>query len=131
MTIEQLILAYFDAFNRHDIEGMLSTLSDDVAHDINEGEREVGKDAFRKFKLHMDVCYSEQCVDLVVMTNGNRGAAEFVIEGTYQATDAGLPPAISQEYSIPCAAFFEERGGLICRVTSYYNLKKWIEAVTV
>ncbi|MEI7987265.1 MAG: nuclear transport factor 2 family protein, partial [Armatimonadota bacterium] len=47
---EALMRAYFDAFNRHDLEGMLATLADDVAHDINEGGREIGIDAYRAFK---------------------------------------------------------------------------------
>ncbi len=80
---ETLIRAYFDAFNRHDAEGLLATLSEDVAHDINEGGREVGKEAFRRFKAHMDRCYREQITDLVVMTNGSRGAAEFIVNGEY------------------------------------------------
>jgi steroid delta-isomerase-like uncharacterized protein len=126
---DALIRAYFDAFNAHDAEAMLATLSEDVVHDINEGEREVGKEAFRRFKAHMDACYREQIHHLVVMTNGAHGAAEFVVEGQYLATDGALPPAKGQTYSIPCAAFFEVRDGQITRVTSYYNLRGWIEAI--
>jgi len=129
-TVDQLIADYFDAFNRHDIEGMLATLSDDVAHDINEGGREVGIEAFRTFKLHMEKCYSEQAVNLVIFANGNRGAAEFVIDGSYIADDDGLPPATGQKYLIPCAAFFEAENGKLTRVTSYYNLAGWIQAVS-
>lgn len=127
---ETLIRAYFDAFNRHDAEDMLATLSDDVVHDINEGGREVGKDAFRKFKAHMDDCYREQITDLCVMVNGNRGAVEFTCSGEYLKTDGGLAEARGQSYSIPAAAFFEVAEGKISRVTSYYNLKGWIAAVS-
>lgn len=123
------IQAYFDAFNRHDAEALLATLSDDVVHDINEGPTEVGKAAFRAFKAHMDDCYLEQIRDLVVMTNGEVGAAEFVVEGKYLKTDAELPEARGQTYAIPCAAFFTVRDGLITRVTSYYNLRGWIQAI--
>lgn len=127
---ETLIRAYFDAFNRHDAEGMLETLSEDVIHDINEGGREVGKDAFRQFKAHMDDCYIEQISDLCVMVNGTRGAVEFTCSGTYLKTDGHLVEANCQTYSIPAAAFFEVSGGKISRVTSYYNLKGWIAAVS-
>lgn len=126
---EIAIRAYFEAFNAHDAEGMIATLAEDVVHDINEGGQEVGVDAFRKFKAHMDHCYSEQIADLVVMTNGTRGAAEFVVNGTYLRTDEGLPEATGQTYSIPCAAFFEVVEGKITRVTSYYNLRGWIAAI--
>ncbi len=128
--MESLIRAYFDAFNRHDLEGMLATLADDVVHDINEGSREVGKDAFRRFKQHMDECYREQISDLSVMTVGDRGAAEFTCSGEYLKTDGSLPEAKGQKYAIPAAAFFECANGKITRVTSYYNLKGWIEAIS-
>lgn len=125
------IRGYFDAFNAHDAAALLATLDENVVHDINEGGREVGIEAFRKFKAHMDDCYSEQIRKLVVMTNGCRGAAEFVVDGTYIKTDEGLPEATGQTYSIPCAAFFEVKDGKIVRVTSYYNnLRNWIQAVS-
>ncbi len=127
---ESLIRAYFDAFNAQDAESLLATLSEDVAHDINEGPTEIGIDAFRRFKAHMDRCYRERIVDLVVMTAGERGAAEFTVEGNYIETDRPLPEAAGQAYSIPAAAFFTVRSGKIVRVTSYYNLKAWVAAIS-
>lgn len=127
---ESLIHAYFDAFNRYDAESMLDTLSEGVIHDINEGAREVGKEAFRKFKRHMDECYREQITDLCVMANENRAAAEFTCSGKYLKTDGNLPRAQGQNYTIPAAAFFEVEQGKITRVTSYYNLKGWIAAIS-
>ena len=126
---ESLIRAYFDAFNQHDLEALLDTLSENVVHDINEGHREMGKAAFRTFKAHMDECYREQVTDLCVMVNGNRGAVEFICSGTYLKTDGGLPSANGQTYQIPAAAFFEVRDGEIARVTSYYNLNAWVAAI--
>lgn len=125
----RLIQAYFEAFNRQDADGLLATLADDVVHDINEGPTEVGIEAFRRFKAHMDATYREQIVDLVVMTSGDRGAAEFTVNGTYLQTDGPLPKANGQTYSIPAAAFFAVRDGKISRVTSYYNLKGWMKAI--
>ena len=127
---EALMRAYFDAFNRHDLEGLLATLADDVVHDINEGGREVGIEAFRTFKTHMDACYREQIRDMVFMTGDNHGTVEFVVDGEYIGTDAGLPEATGQRYSIPAAAIFEISDGKIVRVTSYYNLRGWIAAIS-
>jgi ketosteroid isomerase-like protein len=42
----KLIQAYYDAFNRQDMDTFLNLLSDEVVHDINQGSREVGKPAF-------------------------------------------------------------------------------------
>lgn len=129
-STEQAIRDYFDAFNRHDAEAMIATLSEDVRHDINEGKTEIGKEAFRAFKAHMDECYREQITDLCVMVSGTRGAAEFTCSGTYIKTDSGLPEATGQTYSIQAAAFFEVVDGLITRVTSYYSLNGWIAAIS-
>ncbi|MCC7433953.1 MAG: nuclear transport factor 2 family protein [Methanoregulaceae archaeon] len=129
-TIESLIHAYFDAFNRGDVEGQLATLHPEVVHEINEGDAEIGIEAFRKFKAHMDTTYREQIRDLVVMGNGSRGAAEFFVDGEYLVTDGGLPEATGQRYSIRAAIFAEERDGLIGRMTSCYNLKGWIAAIS-
>jgi steroid delta-isomerase-like uncharacterized protein len=127
----ELVCAYYDAFNRGDREGMLALLADHVAHDVNQGGREVGKDAFRRFLARMDRCYREEVTDILVMASpdGLRAAAEFTVHGTYLAADEGLPPARGQTYRLPAGAFFDVHGGHIARVTTYYNLTDWIAQV--
>ncbi|EMV5053014.1 APH(3') family aminoglycoside O-phosphotransferase [Pseudomonas aeruginosa] len=61
MNAATLITAYYDAFNRGDREAMLSMLTDDVAHDLNQGAREVGREAFRAFLQRMDRLPLEAC----------------------------------------------------------------------
>ena len=126
-----LIRAYYDAFNRHDYPALLALLAEDVAHDVNQSAREVGRDRFAAFLERMDQCYREQVLDLVVMTSpdGRRAAAEFRVEGAYLATDPGLPEAQGQAYSLPVGAFFEVADGRITRVTNYYNVKDWVSQV--
>ena len=106
-------------------------LAEEVVHDINQGGSEHGLPAFRAFLQRMDRCYQEQVRDLVVMAgeDGTRGAAEFFIEGTYLATDDGLPPATGQTYRLRVGAFFEVKDGLVARVTNYYNLQDWLAQV--
>ena len=85
MTAAATIRAYYDAFNAGDMDRFLSLLTDDVAHDINQGARQTGKEAFATFMDHMNRCYREELTDMVVMVNedGTRGAAEFIVNGTY------------------------------------------------
>jgi steroid delta-isomerase-like uncharacterized protein len=127
----ELVLAYYAAFNRGDRDAMLALLSGDVAHDLNQGAREIGRDAFAVFMARMDRCYREQLRDIVVMASpdGSRAAAEYVVHGEYLADDEGLPPANGQTYVLPGGAFFEIREGRITRVTNYYNLQDWIAQV--
>jgi len=129
---EALIRSYYEAFNAGDRERMVSLLAEDVAHDINQGAREAGREAFRDFLRRMDEAYRERVTELVVMAapGGARAAAEFVIIGEYLVTQPGLPEARGQAYRLPVGAFFEIRGPLIARVTTYYNLPDWIRQVS-
>ncbi|MFN3362356.1 isopropylmalate/homocitrate/citramalate synthase [Rhizobium rosettiformans] len=131
MTAATTIRAYYDAFNAGDMDRFLALLTDDVAHDINQGARQTGKDAFAKFMDHMNRCYKEELTDMVVMANedGTRGAAEFIVNGTYLATDEGLPEANGQTYRLPAGAFFEIRDGKVARISNYYSLPDWIAQV--
>jgi len=126
-----LVERYYQAFNAGDAEGMLGCLAGDVVHDINQGDRQQGREAFRAFLSHMDRCYLERLEDIVIMASadGTRAAAEFTVHGTYKATDEGLPEANGQHYVLPAGAFFSLAGGQITRVTVYYNLVDWLEQV--
>lgn len=126
-----LVKRYYDAFNRNDIPEMLACLSEDVAHDVNQGGRRVGKAKFAEFCAHMDRCYAEQLTDVVLMASedGKTAAAEFVVNGVYKATDSDLPPAKGQKYRLPAGAFLAIADGRITRVTTYYNLQDWIAQV--
>lgn len=132
MKAAEIIRAYYDAFNRQDMEAFLALLDENVVHDINQGERQVGKAAFATFMAHMNRCYKEELTDMVIMTSedGSRGAAEFVVNGAYLATDEGLPEAKGQTYKLPAGAFFEVKGDKVSRVTNYYSLNDWIAQVT-
>ena len=127
----KLIRSYYDAFNAGDSDGMIAHLTEDVIHDVNQGERRVGKDKFRAFNARMTHHYKELLTDIVVMVSkdGTRASAEFNVNGTYLNTDSELPPAKGQKYVLPAGTFFSIRDGKIARVTTYYNLTDWITQV--
>ena len=127
MTAEQIVRAYYAAFNANDHAAFLALLTEDVAHDINQGGREVGRPAFAAFLQHMDRCYREQVEDLVVLTepSGERAAAEFTIRGVYLRTDEGFPEARGQTYVLPVCAAFTLRDGRVARIANFYNVNDW------
>ena len=129
--VAAVIGAYYAAFNAGDKQAFLDVLTDDVVHDINQGERQVGKEAFGRFVDHMTRCYKEQLTDMVIFTGSapDRAAAEFTVHGTYLATDEGLPEAKGQTYVLPAGAFFTLRDGKVARITNYYNLQDWLAQV--
>lgn len=128
----RLIENYYDAFNRGDMDTFLSLLCEDVAHDINQGGREVGVEAFAAFMTRMNQNYRERLADIQLMASecGARAAAEFVVHGEYLSTDEGLPEARGQTYTLPAGAFFELRDGKVARISNYYNLQDWIDQVS-
>ncbi|MDF1582070.1 MAG: ketosteroid isomerase-related protein [Methyloprofundus sp.] len=128
----KLITHYYAAFNSGDMDTFLSLLTDDVIHDINQGERQVGKEAFKQFMQVMNTSYKEELVDMVIMStpDGSRGSAEFVVLGEYLKADQGLPDAQGQKYRLPAGAFFEIRDNKVARITNYYNLEDWIAQVS-
>ena len=132
MTAKNVIEAYFKAFNDGDVDGMLECLAEDVAHHVNEGQVRTGKAAFAAFCEHMNRCYKEHLDNMVIFEaeGGTRGAAEFVVNGTYLATDEGLPEANGQTYKLPAGSFFSLENNKITRVVTYYNLADWVRQVS-
>jgi steroid delta-isomerase-like uncharacterized protein len=135
-TAIALVRAYYDAFNRGDRDAMLALLCEDVVHDLNQGPRETGREAFAAFLARMDRCYREQLQDVRVLASGDGtlAAAEYVVHGEYLVADEGLPPARGQRYVLPGGAFFAiadggNGGPRIARVTNYYNLEDWLRQV--
>ena len=128
LTVER----YFAAFNAGDVQAMLDCLSDNVEHHVNEGKIRRGKAAFRACCEHMTRCYREELTNIVVFDadGGTRAAAEYVVNGTYLATDDGLPEAHGQSYRLPAGSFFTLEGERITRVTTYYNLSNWLRQVS-
>lgn len=126
-----LLDTYFAAFNAGNTGKMEELVADDLAHDVNQGERRIGKDKFWAFNVHMSRCYKERLSDihLLVSDDGTRAAAEFIVSGTYVETDEGLPEANGQTYRLPVGSFFEVRDGKISRITTYYNLSDWTAQV--
>jgi steroid delta-isomerase-like uncharacterized protein len=127
------IQRYFAAFNSGDTPAMLACVSDEVAHHVNEGNIRRGKAQFAYFCAHMSRCYREELTDMVVFSaeGGRRGAAEYIVNGTYLESDSGLPEARGQTYRLPAGSFFDlDEDGLISRVTTYYNLADWVAQVS-
>ncbi len=126
-----LIRGYYKAFNAGVWEDLLALLAEDVAHDLNQGPREVGRDAFRAFLARQARCYRERLSNIVIVcaSDAKRAAVEYRVSGEYLATDDGLPPARGQTYALQGGTFFEMRPGEITRVTNYYNLQDWVKQI--
>lgn len=125
---KNLIISYYDCFNKKDWNGLIDLLDDNIIHDRNQENRVIGKNAFHQFLLAMSECYDEKISDLAIFEHNtnNRFATEFTVDGSYIQTDINLPPATGQKYRLSAGAFFQVNHNKITRVTGYYNLNEWI-----
>ena len=130
-SCRNLVEQYYSAFNSKNYQSMLELVHPEVRHEVNEGDLKVGREAFAKFLAHMEKCYDETLEEIQYFEGSDpqRCAVEFYVRGKYLATDGGLPSARGQTYRIRAGAFFESNQGRISRVTTYYNLKQWIDLV--
>mgnify|MGYP002375159635 FL=1 len=127
----EIVQRYYQCFNDQDWPGMLALLHPNIRHEANQGEAQIGIEAFRAFLNHMDECYAEKLSDFTYFTepSGRRVAVEFTVTGVYKKTDGDLPAAHGQTYVLPVGAFLELADDRIVRVTNYYNLPLWIKKV--
>jgi ketosteroid isomerase-like protein len=124
MTSTQAVSVYtlqevLDAFNRHDLDAIMSYFAEDATCDMPRGaepwgSRCVGKAAVREaFAARLtgipDVRYSEDRH----WVSGDRGASEWLLTGT---TTAG------QAIAVRGCDLWEFRDGLISRKDSYWKI---------
>ncbi len=127
-----LVQSFLDALNANDHDAALALVSEDVAHDPFDGEREIGRDRLR-WRLGLEARHFDECfADIALMSapGGVRAAAEFTVRGTYRATAEGLPEATGQNYTLPGGMFFEIDGGEITRISEQRNPVQWRAALS-
>ena len=132
MTSLETAKKYYAAFNERHWQGMLALVDENITHEPNQGEVRKGIALFREFLQMMDESYEETLSDIVFFTEASdtRVALEFTVNGIYKKSDEGFPEAHGQKYVLPAAAFLEVTNSKITRVTTYYNLPRWISLVS-
>ena len=80
---EQLIQRYFDAFNHHDIDGVMACFHDDPVIVDAEGRRFAGREEVRRSYETSFALFPDGRCDLRSCTgNDGRGMAESLLRGT-------------------------------------------------
>lgn len=110
-----LVARYFAAFNMRDWQGAADCVSDDVAHDLPGGAREIGRDKLRLHLAQRARLADETAADIAVMIapGGGRAAAEFTLRGSVKADGEIV------RQTLRAGAFFEIDDGRITRLTEY------------
>jgi ketosteroid isomerase-like protein len=111
---EQLIQRYFDAFNRHDIEGVMACFHEEPALVHGDGKRLAGRPQVRRqYETEFEACPDGRCELRLCTGNSGRGVAESLFHGT-RARDGKLIEAIGAEV-------MEIVGGKIKEIRDYHQ----------
>ena len=81
---EDLIRRYFDAFNRHDVDGVMSCFHDEPVLIDMEGVRHEGRAAIRRrYEYEFSSVPDGRCEMRTVLGQGGAGMAESLFTGTH------------------------------------------------
>jgi steroid delta-isomerase-like uncharacterized protein len=127
VDVEQLATDYGDAWNEHDLDGIMALHTDDTIFRLHVpgGEPVEGRDAVRG----AFAAFLEQVPDMHFATRHLRvGADHWVLESTLTGTVAGSIEvegerlaAPGERLSVPCVDVFEVRDGLVSRKHTYLD----------
>ena len=84
--LNELTLAFLDAFNRNDLDGVMAFFTDDIVYDELDGTRSSGREAVR-------AAFADQFA-------GKFGAMKFIEDDTFIDADAGAGSGLGQRYNI-------------------------------
>jgi ketosteroid isomerase-like protein len=80
---EELIQRYFDAFNRHDIEGVMACFHGNPAMVGTDGQRHEGRDEVRRrYESEFALMPDCRCALRLFTGNSGRAVAESLFHGT-------------------------------------------------
>lgn len=128
----QIIKQYYDAILEQSVPNFLNLLSEDVVHEINQGDTEVGKSKFKTF-MEQQFSYGEiEINDLIILSSqdGKYGFSRYLCSGKHVKNVEGYPPATGQHWKIPVVTYFTINNNKISHVAVYYNQKDWINQVS-
>ncbi len=112
---EQIIQRYFDAFNRHDLDGVMACFDPQIVLVDAAGRRTAGHAAVRAHYLREFELFPDGRCDLRSCTgNSGRGMAESFFHGTLNS-DRRRVEAIGAEV-------MEMAGGLIKEIRDYHRV---------
>ncbi len=102
---------FLDCWNRHDLDGILGTLTEDCVYITGDGNRLHGVDGIRAGLAKFLETYPDAYwYDAIHFVSGERGASEWILTAT--GPDG-------QKLELDSCDLFEFRDGRISRVSAY------------
>lgn len=106
---------FLECWNRHDVDGILGTLTEDCLYITGDGNRMRSSDEIRAGLTKFLETYTDAYwYDAIHFVAGNRGASEWIFTAT--GPDG-------QKFEVDSCDLFEFRDGRISRVSAYRRAK--------
>ena len=114
----------FRAWNSHDVNKMVSFLTDDgIYEDVALGIVKHGKKEIVEFTNSMLLDSPDVKFELKsVFGTGDWAGIEYVMSGTHVHSSIPTMPATGKTFSVRIAGIFQLRNGKYSRHSDYYNL---------
>lgn len=127
-----LATAFLDALDERDGSALAASLSDGVAYDSGHAARIIGRNAVRDAMIERASALDEKHRDRLVLESagGRRIAVETTLRGTYERDIQGLGRAGGEPYSISAIIVFEIDSSRISRVSRYFSMIDWQNALS-
>ena len=123
---------YVEAWNRHDVAGILDGFVDDcVYEDAALGRVSSGKEQVRGYLEDTFGAFPDFHIDVVSLFGGDQAVfSEWDMSGTHSGDFPGLP-ATGGTFRVRGCSLIELDGGRIRRNADYWNLAEFLSQVGV
>jgi len=123
---------YIEAWNSHDLERIVSYVTDDIVfEDVAMARVMRGREELKGFGKDSFVAFPDFKIELkVIFTSGNWAGAEWFMSGTFLGDSPGLSPT-GKSFSVRGASICELRGGKLKRESLYYDGLTFLQALGV
>lgn len=116
-TVREVVEAFFDAFNRHDVDALMALYAEDAVNHQMPTAPLRGREAIRKsFEDGFAAIPDMGCRVINVISESEWGAAEWEGWGTHRPPDA--PP---RPYQMNGCGFFRVQHGVIVQQRGYWD----------
>ena len=121
---QQVWRTYIDAWNRHDIDAILETVTDDFIYDERPATMDrplEGRPAFRAYLERTFVAFPDLRIEVTSCDAGSALAvSESIMRGTHLGKLSGLP-ATRRRITTRVACVFEVRDGKLAHERLYWD----------
>ncbi|MDD5700726.1 MAG: DUF1348 family protein [Dehalococcoidales bacterium] len=114
---------YFDAWNTHDVEKILSYFTDDcIYEDFGNGKTCNGKAELKEYCHMLFLDYPDLRLEKKSwFSSGNNISYEYIISGTHKHSSNPSIPVTGKRFSVPGVSLIEMRSSKIYHKRTYFN----------